>query len=425
MGEEPAAPGLDTSGGASPPWQRTLGACWVAQFLSIIGFSFVMPFMPFYVRSLGNFTQAQVAIWAGLLVTASGLMGALFAPIWGALADRYGRKLMVQRAMFGGAIIMTLMGFAMSVHQLLILRLLQGAITGTIVASTTLVAAIVPPKRMGFALGLLQAAVLMGNTIGPWMGGAAADAWGYRAPFWVAGGLLFLGGMIVLIAAYEDFRPPEAGRGTNHGLRQAFGGRGLLALLATFFMISLAASFMGPIFPLLVESIAGREGAARTAGMLIGIGGLASGISALGIGLLGDRVGHKVTLVACTLAAAVFAAPHAFVRTVSQLALLRVGMGLSRGGTAPTLNAIIGRAVSADTYGRSFGHSRVAAALGMAVGPLLGGFAAAHFGLRWPFVIMSGLLVLSAVLVASWVRVPEDSSQSATTLGEPLNPAAK
>lgn len=401
---EPAAAALQPSGG--PPWQRTLYACWVAQFLSIVGFSFVMPFMPFYVRSLGNFTEAQVAIWSGLLVTASGLMGALFAPIWGHLADRYGRKMMVQRAMFGGAILMALMGFAVNVEQLLVLRLLQGALTGTIVASTTLVAAITPQHRIGFSLGLLQVAVLTGHTIGPWMGGAAADAWGYRAPFWVSGGLLLLGGVLVVVAAYEDFCPPEPGKGANHGLRQAFGRRGLLALMVSFFMISMAASFMGPIYPLLVEKIAGAEGAARTAGMLLGIGGLASGLSALGIGLLGDRIGHKAVLVACTVGAAIFAAPHYFAQTIGQLVVLRIGMGLSRGGTAPTQNAIIGQAVSADTYGRSFGNSRVAAALGMAVGPLLGGFAAAQFGLRWPFVIMSGLLALSALLVVRWVRVP-------------------
>ncbi|MGD9496267.1 MAG: MFS transporter [Armatimonadota bacterium] len=406
------APACTPGPSGGPPWQRTLYACWVAQFLSIIGFSFVMPFMPFFVRYLGVATEAQVAIWSGLLVTASGLMGALFAPIWGGLADRYGRKMMVERAMFGGAVLMSLMGFAASVHQLLILRLLQGALTGTIVASTTLVAAITPQHRMGFSLGLLQVSVLMGNTVGPWMGGVVADQWGYRVPFWVSGALLFLGGVVVLVAAYEDFCPPEPGKGTNHGLRQAFGRKGLLALMVSFFMVSMAASFMGPIYPLLVEEIAGSEGAARTAGMLLGIGGLASGISALGIGLLGDRIGHKSVLVVCTLGAGMFAAPHYFARTIGQLVVLRIGMGLSRGGTAPTQNAIIGQAVSADTYGRSFGNSRVAAALGMAVGPLLGGFAAAQFGLRWPFVIMSGLLALSALLVVRWVRVPKRSPEA-------------
>ncbi|MGC9319217.1 MAG: MFS transporter [Armatimonadota bacterium] len=414
-------------GGDAPPWQRTLYACWVAQLLSIIGFSFVMPFIPFYVRELGVSGEAQVAIWSGLVITAAGLMQAIFAPIWGHLADRYGRKIMVERAMFGGAVAMTLMGMVANVHQLFVLRMIQGALTGTVVASTTLVASISPQRRMGYSLGMMQVAVLMGVTIGPWVGGLAADAYGYRVPFYAAGVFLLLGGIVVLALAHEEFCVPEEARGArNHGLQSAFGARGLVALLATFFMISIAGSFVGPIFPLLVEQISQTGRAASAAGMLMGVAGLAAGASALLIGLLGDRLGHKPLLVACTWCAALFSAPHALAQTIGQLLALRVGMGLARGGTAPALNAIVGQAVSSDTYGRAFGNTRVASAMGMALGPLAGGFAAAHLGLRWPFVLMSGMLALTAVGIARWVRpsiigaadaarrAGEDGSQAAT-----------
>jgi len=390
-------------GQATPPWRRTLYACWIAQLLSIVGFSCVMPFMPFYVRELGVQGEAAVALWSGLVITGAGITQAIFAPIWGALADRHGRKIMVERAMFGGAVVIAIMGLVTNVHQLLILRTVQGALTGTVVASTTLVAAVTPNHRMGLSLGLMQVAVLMGMTVGPWAGGLVADAWGYRVPFFASGALLAVGGLIVLFFAHEQFtRNPEGAR--NHGLRRAFGGRGLLALLAAFFMVSLTASFVGPIFPLLVESISGTDRVASTAGMLMGIAGFAAGLSALGIGLLGDRLGHKLVLVGCTLASALFAAPHALAHTLGQLVVLRVAMGLTRGGTMPSLNAIVGQAVSADTYGRSFGNTRIASGLGMVIGPLLGGIAAAQLGLRWPFVIMSGLLVVSAVLVWRWIR---------------------
>ncbi len=391
-------------GGSSQHWQRTLYACWFAQLLSIIGFAFVMPFIPFYVRELGVTGEANVAIWAGLVITAAGIMQAIFAPIWGNLADRYGRKIMVQRAMFGGAVVMTAMGFAGDVWHLLGLRALQGALTGTVVASTTLVASVTPNGRMGYSLGMMQVAVLMGVTVGPWAGGLMADAWGYRVPFYASGGMLFLGGLVVLLLAKENFSVPDKNSAQNHGLQRAFGRKGLLALLATFFMISLAGSFVGPIFPLLVEQVSETTRVASTAGMLMAISGLAAGVSALIIGLLGDRIGHKPLLVVCTVGAAIFSAPHAIAQTVGQLMALRVGTGLTRGGTAPALNAIVGQAVSSDTYGRAFGNTRVAGALGMAFGPLMGGFAAAQLGLRWPFVIMGGLLGLSAILIARWVR---------------------
>ena len=391
--------------GDSPPnWKRTLYACWVAQLLSIIGFAFVMPFIPFYVRDLGVTGESQVALWSGLVIFAAGITQAIFAPIWGSLADRYGRKMMVNRAMFGGAVVMTAMGFAGNVWHLFALRALQGALTGTVVASTTLVASVTPNRRMGFSLGMMQVAVLMGITVGPLVGGLMADAWGYRVPFYAAGAMLLFGGLVVQFLAYENFCPPDGETAQNHGLRRAFGRKGLLALLAAFFTISLAGSFVGPIFPLLVEVVSDTERIASTAGGLMALSGLAAGISALLIGLLGDRVGHKPVLVACTLGAAVFSAPHAIAQSVSQLAVLRLGTGMTRGGTAPALNAIVGQAVSSDTYGRAFGNTRVAGALGMAFGPLLGGIAAAHLGLRMPFVIMSVLLVLAAGLVLRWVN---------------------
>ena len=404
-------------GGSSPHWKRTLYACWFAQLLSIIGFAFVMPFMPFYVRDLGVSGEASVAMWSGIVIFAAGITQAVFAPIWGSLADRYGRKIMVKRAMFGGAVIMTLMGFAGNVWHLLALRALQGALTGTVVASTTLVAAVTPPRRMGFCLGMMQVAVLIGVTIGPLTGGLMADAWGYRVPFYASGAVLLLGGIVVQFLAHENFSAPDAATAQNHGLRRAFGRKGLLALMASFFMISLAGSFVGPIFPLLVEQVSQTTRIASTAGMLMAISGLAAGASALIVGLLGDRVGHKPVLVGCTLGAALFSAPHAIAQTVGQLIFLRAGTGLMRGGTAPTLNAIVGRAVSSDTYGRAFGNTRVAGALGMAFGPLLGGIAAAQLGLRWPFVIMSGLLTLSAMLVARWVH-PSINGQSAEATNE-------
>ncbi|MFW6156431.1 MAG: MFS transporter, partial [Armatimonadota bacterium] len=249
------------------------------------------------------------------------------------------------------------------------------------------------------------------------VGGLMADAWGYRVPFYASGAMLLVGGLVVQFLAHENFCPPDGEAAENHGLQKAFGRNGLLALLAAFFTISLAGSFVGPIFPLLVEAVSDTTRIASTAGGLMAISGLAAGISALVIGLVGDRVGHKPVLVACTIGAAIFSAPHAIAQSVSQLAVLRVGTGMTRGGTAPALNAIVGQAVSSDTYGRAFGYTRVAGALGMAFGPLLGGIAAAQLGLRWPFVIMSALLGLSAGLVVRWVHPTINGAAEASSGG--------
>jgi DHA1 family multidrug resistance protein-like MFS transporter len=107
-------------------WKRNLYVIWVAELVAIAGFSVVMPFLPYYVQELGVTDLEQVEMWSGLLVTGQAVTMAIFAPIWGSLADRYGRKLMVERAMFGGTILLGAMGLVHNVQQLAILRVLQG-----------------------------------------------------------------------------------------------------------------------------------------------------------------------------------------------------------------------------------------------------------------------------------------------------------
>ena len=130
-------------------WKRNLYVIWVAELVAIAGFSFVFPFLPYYIQELGVTELHQVELWAGVLMAAQAIPMAIFSPIWGSLADRYGRKIMVERAMFGSAVVITAMGFVQNVEQLLILRIIQGTLTGTVAAATTLVASSAPRERAG------------------------------------------------------------------------------------------------------------------------------------------------------------------------------------------------------------------------------------------------------------------------------------
>lgn len=399
-------PDLQAEADGQPGWQRTLYAAWLAQLIAIVGFSFVMPFIPFYIRELGVTDEQAVPIWSGILVTAPGLIFAIFAPIWGTVADRYGRKLMVERAMFGGAVLLSLMGLVSNVYQLLALRLLQGMVTGTVAASVALVSSVTPSARLGYSLGLMQTAVFVGASVGPWLGGMSADHFGYRTTFYTAGGLLFVGGCLVYAGVRERFsRPTPDMVKANGTLRAIARHRGFPTMLAVFFFVNLAGTIVAPIFPLFVEKLA-SPGAkvASTTGLILAVSGFVAAISAASIGRLGDKIGHKKTLVSCTLLSGIFCIPQAIAQSVGQLLGLRALFGLAAGGTGPTVNAIIAKIAPRNSYGKAYGLTTSVSALGGSIGPLLGGLAAAWLGLRVPFVIMGVLLIAVALVVALRVK---------------------
>lgn len=399
-----------------PRWRVTLPVMWVAQFFSIMGFSFVMPFIPLFVREL-HVPEKLVPIWAGLTITGSGIAMSIMSPFWGYVADRRGRKMMVQRAMFGGSIILAAMGLVQNVYQLMGLRILQGAITGTISACVALVASVVPKNRMGFSLGLMQMAVFLGGSIGPYLGGMMADHYGYRAPFGVTGGVLLVGGLLVLFGAKERFTPPSnEARAAFAPSRVLLRQPAVLGLLGVYFLMNVSMSFVGPIFPLFVEDIIRRpREAAGETGILLAVSGLASAVAAVIVGRLSDRAGHRGVLIVSTVLTGALSVPHFWADTMTQLLLLRIAFGLAAGGMMPAMNALVANVVPRSNIGQAYGFTATASALGWAIGPLIGGLAAAAFGYRWPFVIMGALLVSAGLAQQRWL--PNTSNGRNATSG--------
>ena len=189
-------------------WKTNLVIIWISQLLSIAGFFFALPFGPYYIQELGVHDPVKIKFWVALFGAGLPLSLAIFSPIWGTLADRYGRRLMLLRANFGGVIILCLMGTVQSVEALIALRLVQGVFTGTVIAAQAMVAAYTPERRSGVALGSLSAAVYMGSMTGAFVGGMFAEYFGYRYAFFGSGTLLLVAGLLVLFGAKEDFIKP-------------------------------------------------------------------------------------------------------------------------------------------------------------------------------------------------------------------------
>jgi MFS transporter, DHA1 family, multidrug resistance protein len=388
-------------------WKKTFYSAWLGQIFSIMGFFLAMPLMPLYIAELEpQMSQGELSQWAGIVNGVTGLSMAIFAPIWGVLADRYGRKMMVLRSMFGGVLVLTLMGFASSITQIMILRILQGCLTGTVTASVALVSSVSPRERAGYTLGMMQGAVVMGTTLGPFLGGELAEQFGFKVTFFASAAIVLVGGLLVRLFAHEEFKRPEPSRqGRFHSLSEMFGVAGFTAALLALFMVRFGDSIFQPILPYFLRDLMKTdEGVRALTGRLIGVSGIAAFIASATLGHISDRWGHKRLLIWSVLFASVSTLTIAFSGSVANLFVLRVIFGFAAAGIMPSANAIIRNIMQDKHLGKAYGIQASLTGLGWGLGSICGGHVAAAFGLRAPFVVTAAIFALAAGFVAWRVR---------------------
>ena len=416
---------MSTTSDRPVSWQQNLRAIWFAELVAIVGFAVVIPILPFYVRELGVEGERQVRIWSGVIFSAQAVTMAIFGPIWGAISDRYGRKLMVERAMFAGSIVMTLMGLAQNPQQLALLRALQGALTGTTTAATALVATSAPTERAGYALGTLQMAIYVGASAGPLVGGVVADTLGYRAAFFVTGVLLLIAAVGVLIFVKEpsqisvvqgnsttsaDERTAVGKRVLNH-LAPILTSAPLLAVLAVRLVMRLAARLPRPTLPLFVEAL-GPPGTrvATMTGLITGANALGGAVGGRKLGQLGDRVGYRSILVVCALASVLCYAPQSIVRQSIWLLPLQAGAGLAMGGILASISASLAALAPRGREGIVYGVDASVVSIANAIGPMTGSSLAAWLGLRAPFLAAAIVFAIGGVAALQLLPRPRDAS---------------
>jgi len=394
-----------------PGWERTLWIMFLAQMVSAIGFSNIFPFLPLYVESLGSSQGFSVEFLAGMVFSAQALTMMVASPIWGALADRYGRKLMVQRATFGGAVLLLLMGFVTTAEQLVLLRALQGLVTGTVAAANALVAAAAPRSRTGYAMGVIQVALWGGVAIGPLIGGFMADQWGYQSAFVLTAILLALSGLLVHYGVQEQFTPVLMSGGGRPlafwvDWRHVLAMPGVPMTYAMRFLSHLGRMMIFPIAPLFIQLLLPTTDRVNSyAGLMIGLASAASTASALYLGRLGDRVGHKPVLVLSALVLSLLYVPQTFVTTAEQLLFLQLLAGFAAGGVIPSVSALLAGYTEPGEEGTVYGLDNSIGAAARALAPLVGASFALWFGLRSTFLATAAIFLLMFAL--AWWRLPD------------------
>jgi MFS family permease len=379
------------------PWKRNVIVCVFGSFTTIVAMTLLLPFLPLYVEQLGVTDHAAIVQWSGIAYGATFFSAALTAPLWGWLADRYGRKLMLIRASLGMAIAMSLIGMAHTVWQLVAFRLLAGLLGGYASGSTVLIATQAPKARSGWALGILSAGIMAGSLAGPLIGGVLPPLIGIRATFLWAGGVIFITFLGTAFLIREEHRPKARASKARGGWSEIPDKRPIVAMLATGLLLMIANMSIEPIITVYVAQLVEPSRVTFVAGLVMAAAALGAILSSPRLGRLADRIGHwRVINVSLAVSAALLI-PQAFVSSGWQLIVLRFLMGLALGGLLPCIASVIRHNVPEAITGSILGYSVSAQYAGQVLGPIGGGFVGGHVGMRAVFLGTAVLMAAGAI----------------------------
>ena len=376
-------------------WKDNLRIAWLGSFLTGACISLVVPFMPIFVEQLGV-EPSQVTFYSGLAISVSAISAACVSPLWGILADRYGRKPMMIRAGLAMTITMGGLAFVPNVYWLLALRLLNGVFTGFVPNATALIASQVPKDKSGYALGTLSSGVVAGTLTGPFVGGMIAEVFGIRNVFLMVGGFLFLAAILTIFFIKEDFQPvpKEKALPTKELFTSVKYPYLLFNLFATSFVIQVAAQSVGPILALYIRDLGQNENLLFVSGLIVSSMGLSSMMSSGVMGRLGDKVGnHRLLIVAQAYSALIYLL-CANASTPLELGIYRFLFGLGTGALVPGINALLSRMTPKAGISRVFAFNQVFFYLGGVIGPLAGSVVAEQFGYHSVFYATAALSLI-------------------------------
>ncbi|WP_206911533.1 multidrug resistance protein [Enterococcus sp. DIV0840] len=370
-------------------WKKNLMVAWLGCFFTGASISLVMPFIPVYVEQLGT-PKNQVELFSGLAISVTAFAAAIVAPIWGNLADRKGRKLMMIRAAAGMTITMGSLAFVPNVYWLLIMRFFNGILSGYIPNATSMIASQAPKEKSGWALGTLSTGAIAGNLIGPSIGGALAQWFGMENVFIITGVVLLITTLLTIFMVKEDFQPVE--KKDLLSTKEIFSKMDhvsiLIGLFITTLILQIGVTSISPILTLYIRSLSHDTGNILfISGLIVSVAGVSAVISSPVLGKLGDRIGNHKVLLAGLMLSMICYIPMAFVKTPFQLGLLRFFLGFSTGALMPSINTLISKITPSEGVSRVYSYNQMFSNFGQVLGPMIGSTVAHGMGYSSVFIV--------------------------------------
>lgn len=386
-------------------WQTNLYTLWVTQILSLMSFGLGLPFIPFFIQEIGVTDPEQIKLFTGILSAAPAVTMGIMAPVWGKLADKWGRKLMILRAMFSAVLIIGAMGLVSNVWQLVLLRGLQGLLTGTVTAANTFVAANTPKHRLSYALGFMSSSTFIGYSIGPMMGGLIAESYGYRVSFFAGSVFMIVGLLLALFLIVEDKSTIGIKKNESEVALDDEGVKDkeekklftpiILSLLLVLFLHRLTRSVFSPYIPIFVQdSLNSTAGAAKLTGMINGVVGIATALAGLTISRLGDKL-DKLKLATILISIA-----FCFSLTLGMTSSIYAFMALYGivffflGGVEPIITSMTALNTPPEMRGELFGYQGLVGSMGWMVSPMIGAYISVNYTTSSILYLMPILMVV-------------------------------
>ena len=384
-------------------WKRTVYISLICVFCTAFGVSQLAPILPLYFHDLGVQTPEAMSLWSGLATGATYIIVCLAAPFWGRVADKKGRKITLIRSSFGMALCNILIAFQTTPEGVVLIRLVQGLVSGFYSASITLIASESPIERTGWALGLLASANLAGSLIGPLLGGYIADTVGIRNDFIIVGTLMGLAGVLATIFIHENYVPqPNPEKLSIRKLKEQIPEfNSIVALCVASFIYAICIMSLQPVISVYIKGIvpSDTENLAFIAGAVFSAMGIAQLMSSSPLGKLVDKIGPRKVLVISLIYVGILNIPQAYVSDVYQLAIIRFLQGFGLGGMLPALNTYLSSKTPREFTGQVFSYNQSCLFFGYFLGSVCGASLMAWLGFTTLFWVSGGLFIISALWI--------------------------